>query len=115
MGADGEHPVQSGAGVERPRRLLQKLLLPRINLVRMHLLALRQIAHRRLFPHRLSAIFAFNAASIFRLVFVIMPSVYQTERPFSNLASGPEIGVHFTILLETQLSPDGDSYSPFLP
>ena len=25
-----------------------------------------------------------------------MPSVYQTERPFSNLASGPKIGVHFT-------------------
>ncbi|WP_210164116.1 hypothetical protein, partial [Bradyrhizobium sp. th.b2] len=32
-----------------------------------------------------------------RLVFVvIMPSVYQTERPFSNLTSGPKIGVHFT-------------------
>jgi tetratricopeptide (TPR) repeat protein len=27
----------------------------------------------------------------------IIPSVYQTERPFSNLASGPKIGVHFTI------------------
>ncbi|WP_283813594.1 IS4 family transposase, partial [Bradyrhizobium sp. Leo170] len=26
---------------------------------------------------------------------VIMPSVYQTERPFSNLASGPKTGVHF--------------------
>ncbi|MEY9132170.1 hypothetical protein ACVIWV_001954 [Bradyrhizobium diazoefficiens] len=25
-----------------------------------------------------------------------MPSVYQTERPFSNLASGPKTGVHFT-------------------
>jgi len=25
-----------------------------------------------------------------------MPSVYQTERPFSNLASGPKIGVHFS-------------------
>ncbi|WP_210164129.1 hypothetical protein, partial [Bradyrhizobium sp. th.b2] len=32
-----------------------------------------------------------------RLVFVvIMPSVYQTERPFSNLTSGPKIGVHFS-------------------
>ncbi|WP_212479601.1 hypothetical protein, partial [Bradyrhizobium liaoningense] len=27
----------------------------------------------------------------------IMPSVYQTERPFSNLASGPKTGVHFTV------------------
>jgi preprotein translocase subunit SecA len=25
-----------------------------------------------------------------------MPSVYQTERPFSNLAAGPKIGVHFS-------------------
>src|SRR4029077_3981803 len=34
-----------------------------------------------------------SAASIFRLVFfVIMPSVYQTERPFSNLAYGPKSG-----------------------
>ena len=27
-----------------------------------------------------------------------VPSVFQTERPFSNLASGPEIGVHFTTM-----------------
>jgi hypothetical protein len=43
------------------------------------------------------AIFAFNVASIFRRVFfVIMPSVYQTERPFSSLASGPKTGVHLS-------------------
>jgi len=44
-----------------------------------------------------SAIFAFSPASIRRLVFfVIVRSVYQTERPVSNLAPGPKIGVHFS-------------------
>jgi transposase InsO family protein len=44
-----------------------------------------------------SAIFAFSPASIRRLVFfVIVRSVYQTERPFSNLTPGPKIRVHFT-------------------
>ena len=43
-----------------------------------------------------SAIFAFSPASIRRLVFfVIVRSVYQTERPVSNLTSGPKNGVHF--------------------
>ena len=69
--------------VKGPGRLFQKLLLPRIDLVRVHLIALGQIGHRRLLRTASSAIFAFNAASIFRLVFfVIVPSVYQTERPF---------------------------------
>jgi hypothetical protein len=46
-----------------------------------------------------SAIFAFSPASIRRLVFfVIVRSVYQTERPFSNLTPGPKIRVHFTSL-----------------
>jgi hypothetical protein len=36
------------AVLERPRRLIQKLLLPGINLVRMNLIALRQIGHRGL-------------------------------------------------------------------
>ncbi|UEM15420.1 hypothetical protein J4G43_015110 [Bradyrhizobium barranii subsp. barranii] len=31
-----------------------------------------------------------------------MPSVYQTERPFSNLASGPKTGVHFIAMLTRQ-------------
>ena len=47
--------------------------------------------------HASSAIFAFSAASIFRLVLCfIVRSVYQTERPFSNLTPGPKNGVHFS-------------------
>jgi hypothetical protein len=66
-------------GIERPRRLILKLLLPGVNLVGMDLAS--------------SAIFAFSPASIRRLVFfVIVRSVYQTERPFSNLTSGPKNG-----------------------
>lgn len=65
-------PAQTGSGTPR-------LAHPRIDLVRMHLVALRQVCHR---PSAVS-------------FFVITPSVYQTERPFSNLASGPKIGVHF--------------------
>jgi DNA-binding CsgD family transcriptional regulator len=43
-----------------------------------------------------SAILAFSPASIRRLVFVvIVRSVYQTKRPFSNLTTGPKNGVHF--------------------
>ncbi|MGY4183105.1 hypothetical protein ACVIHH_008396 [Bradyrhizobium sp. USDA 4518] len=41
-----------------------------------------------------NAIFAFDATSTFRRVFVIMPAVYQTERPFYS-ASGPTTGVNF--------------------
>lgn len=38
----------------------------------------------------------FSAASILRLVFFVMVrSVYQTERPLSNLSSGPKNQVHF--------------------
>jgi hypothetical protein len=43
-----------------------------------------------------NAIFAFKAPSILRLVFVMICSVYQTERPISNLALGPQNGVHFS-------------------
>ena len=35
------------------RRLVEQLLLPRVNLVRVDLVALRQIGHRRLLPQRL--------------------------------------------------------------
>src|SRR5947209_2362000 len=41
------------AALERPRRLIEQLLLPRIDLVGMHLIALRQIGNRRLLPQRL--------------------------------------------------------------
>jgi hypothetical protein len=78
-------------GIERPRRLILKLLLPGVNLVGMDLVALRKVRDRRLLPSASSAIFASSPASIPRLVFfVIVRSVYQTEPPFSNLTSGPK-------------------------
>jgi hypothetical protein len=43
----------SAAGVECLRRLVLKLLLPRVDLVGMNLIALRQIGHRRLLAQRL--------------------------------------------------------------
>src|SRR5262249_44339319 len=43
----------AAAVLERPRRLLQKLLLPGVNLVGMDLIALGQIGHGRLLPQRL--------------------------------------------------------------
>jgi hypothetical protein len=42
----GRLAIPTSARVERPNRLILKLLLPRINLVHMHLVALRQIRHR---------------------------------------------------------------------
>jgi hypothetical protein len=47
------------------------------------------------------AIFAFSAPSIRRPVFfVIARSVYQTERPASNLNPGPKNRVHFLCIIE---------------
>jgi len=45
-----------------------------------------------------------------------MPSVYQTERPFSNLASGPKIGVHFSQSerKDGEASEHGDGFPRFL-
>jgi hypothetical protein len=40
-------------GVERPRRGIQQLLLPRVNLVRMNLASLRHTVRRRLLAQRL--------------------------------------------------------------
>ena len=40
-------------GIERPRRLILKLLLPGVNLVGMDLVALRKVRDRRLLPQRL--------------------------------------------------------------
>src|SRR6201993_2285302 len=42
----------TGAGVKRPRCLLQKLLLPGVNLVRVYFVALRQIGHAHLLSQR---------------------------------------------------------------
>jgi hypothetical protein len=39
-------------GIERPRRLILKLLLPGVNLVGMDLVALRKVRDRRLLPQR---------------------------------------------------------------
>ena len=37
-------------GIERPRRLILKLLLPGVNLVGMDLVALRKVGDRRMLP-----------------------------------------------------------------
>ena len=64
--------------IEGARRLILKLLLPGLNLVGMDLVALRKVGDRRLLRKASTAIFAFNPASIRRLVsFVIVRSVYQ--------------------------------------
>ena len=44
--------VYADPRIERPRRMIQQLFLPGVDLVRMNLMALRQIAYRRLLPHR---------------------------------------------------------------
>src|ERR1700746_3826111 len=41
------------AGVEGPRRLIEELLLPGVNLIGMDLIALGEIGHRRVLPQRL--------------------------------------------------------------
>src|SRR5512132_1612535 len=69
--------VDTDPSIKRPRRVLQQPLLPGINLVRVNLVARRQLSHRRLLPQRLKAIFAFSAASIFRLGFFLIRSVYH--------------------------------------
>ena len=82
--------LHAGEGV---RRLILKLLLPGVNLVGMDLVALRKVRDRRLLPQSSSAIFVFSPASIHRPVcFVIVCSVYQTERPVSNLTPVPKTG-----------------------
>jgi hypothetical protein len=65
-----------------PRRVLQKLLLPGINLVRMNLVAHRQLVTVACSRSASSAIFAFSAASIFRLGFFIIRSVYHDGAGF---------------------------------
>jgi hypothetical protein len=45
--------IPPNPGVKRSRRLLQKLLLPRVNLVRVNFVPLRQVRYRRLLPLRL--------------------------------------------------------------
>jgi hypothetical protein len=42
----------AAAALESPRRLIQELLLPGVNLVRMNLVPLRQVGHRHLLPQR---------------------------------------------------------------
>jgi hypothetical protein len=83
--------VPTNARIKGTRRLILKLLLPGVNLVGMHLVALRKVATVACSRSASSAILAFSPASIRRLVFVvIVRSVYQTERPVSNLTAGPK-------------------------
>src|SRR6266446_8156427 len=44
--------IMANPGVKGPRRLLQKLLLPRVDLVRVNFIANRKVRHRRLLPQR---------------------------------------------------------------
>ena len=68
----------------------------------MDLVALRQVSHSRLLPQCLQRNLRLQAGVNPRLVFfVIARSVYQTERPSSNLPPGPKNGVHFTSVIET--------------
>ena len=78
---------------EHPRRVLPKLLLPSVNLVRVKLVAPGQISPRRLLPNRLQSDLRLQG----RVFFVIIRSVYQTKRPISNLAPGPQNRVHFSV------------------
>jgi hypothetical protein len=39
--------IPANASIERPRRLLLKLLLPRVEVVRMDLIPLREVSYRR--------------------------------------------------------------------
>jgi hypothetical protein len=89
--------VHANLRIKRPRRMVQQLLLPGVNLVGMNLMALRQVGYRRLFAQRLQRDFAFSAASIFRLAFVIFRSVLShSEQTSSNYPTGPKIPGHFT-------------------
>lgn len=45
--------VKANIGVEGARRILQKLLLPGVDLIGVNLVTLGQIGHRRLLSHRL--------------------------------------------------------------
>ena len=69
----------------------------------MDLVALGQIGHRRLFSIRFQQIFAFKAPSILRLIFVIVCSVYQTERPISKLSSWSQKRDLFHLLMIARL------------
>src|SRR5208337_5692064 len=45
--------LRANLRIKRPRRMVQQLLLPGVNLVGMNLMALRQVGYRRLFAQRL--------------------------------------------------------------
>ena len=85
--------IPTSVRVKRPKRLILKLLLPRINLVHMHLVALRpDPSPLILLADASKAIFAFSAASIFRLIFFMIRSVYQNgtaSAPLKPLVQNP--------------------------
>jgi hypothetical protein len=85
--------VDADIGIERLSGVFEQQLLPGANLVRCA--ESDTVACSRTTS---GAIFAFSAASILRLVFFVMvSSVYQTERSFSNLPNGPKIRVHLSL------------------
>src|SRR5215470_10069608 len=100
----GGWPV--AGGLERPRRLVLKLLLPGVYLVGVHLITLGQVGHRRLLSQRLQRNLRFQRR-------IDPSSCPLSHRPlrlirngaFSNYAPGPIFRVHFTprILAGTSL------------
>jgi len=70
------HRTGAVAALEGPRRLIEQLLFPRVNLIGVNLITLGQGVTVSCSRNASSAIFAFSAASILRLVlFVIFRSV----------------------------------------
>src|SRR5215468_1501383 len=103
----GGWPV--AGGLERPRRLVLKLLLPGVYLVGVHLITLGQVGHRRLLSQRLQRNLRFQRR--------IDPSSRPlSHRPlrlirngaFSNYAPGPIFRVHFRMRRRvTEREPSG--------
>src|SRR5215471_12319437 len=100
----GGWPV--AGGLERPRRLVLKLLLPGVYLVGVHLITLGQVGHRRLLSQRLQRNLRFQRR-------IDPSSCPLSHRPlrlirngaFSNYAPGPIFRVHFTLVAATWTAP----------
>ena len=60
--------IMANASVKGPGRLLNKLLLPGVDLIRMNFVAHRKVRHRRLLPQRLSVGFVTAAAVVHELL-----------------------------------------------
>lgn len=107
----------AAAALECPRRLIQKLCLPGVNLVRVHLIALRRSATVACYRSASSAIFAFSAASIFRFVLCVILRSVGCDRTTQNSISQPvrfsgSTSVGGGAMTNAMLDPkqEGDSY-----